>query len=152
MLYPQQRLRLLRLVVAVAFVGYGCTGTQDIHQPVLPPLQWESGTFSHLPLRGTGDLATYVDLWAHPQSYTALTAARATQVGAMFDAIDIAIRAMLGGDLSVNWCAAVDEAGTAGYLLGRYYDTTSSRWFIIGEDGSGTGQAYFIIKIGRAHV
>jgi hypothetical protein len=146
MLHPQQRLRLLRLAVVVALVGYGCTGTQDIHQPVLPPLQWELGTFSHLPRRGAGDLVTYVDLWAHPQSYTALTAARATQVGAMFDAIDTAIIAMLGGDLSVNWCAAVDAAGTAGYLLGRYYDTASSRWFIIGEDGSGTGQAYFIIN------
>jgi hypothetical protein len=146
MLHPQQRLRLLRLVVVVALVGYGCTGTQDRPQPVPPPLQWESGTFSHLPLRGAGDLVTYVDLWAHPQSYTALTAARATQVGAMFDAINSAITAMLGGDLSVNWCAAVDAAGTAGYLLGRYYDTASSRWFIIGEDGSGTGQAYFIIN------
>jgi hypothetical protein len=146
MLHPQQRLRLLRLAVVVALVGYGCTGTQAIHQPVLPPLQWESGTFSHLPMRGAGDLATYVDLWAHPQSYTALTAERATQVGAMFDAIDTAITAMLGGALSVNWCAAVDAAGSASYLLGRYYDTASSRWFIIGEDSSGTGQAYFIIN------
>jgi hypothetical protein len=87
-----------------------------------------------------------VDLLAHLQNYTALTAARVTQVGAMFDAIDTAITAMLEGDLSVNWCAAVDTAGTAGYLLGRYYDTVSSRWFIVGEDGAGTGQAAFIIN------
>jgi hypothetical protein len=46
----------------------------------------------------------------------------------------------------VNWCAVVDAAGTAGYLLGRYYDIVSSRWFIVGEDGSGTGQTYFIIN------
>jgi hypothetical protein len=53
---------------------------------------------------------------------------------------------MISGNLSANWCAAVEAAGTAGYLLGRYYDTISSRWFIVGEDGSGTGQAYFIIN------
>jgi hypothetical protein len=146
MLYPQQRLRLLRLAMVVAFIGCGCTGTQAIHQPALPLLQWESGTFSHLPLRGVGDLATYVDLLAHPESYTALTAARATQVGVMFDAIHTGITAMIGGDCSVNWCAAVDAAGTAGYLLGRYYDTVSSRWFIVGTDGAGIGQASFIIN------
>jgi hypothetical protein len=145
MLHPQQRFRLRRLVVIVALIGYGCTGTQDIPQ-LVRPLQWESGTFSHLPLRGTGDLVTYVDQLAHLQSYTALTVARPAQVGAMFDAIDTAITAMLRGDLSVNWCAAVDAAGTAGYLLGRYYDTTSSRWFLVGEDGAGTGQASFIIN------
>jgi hypothetical protein len=114
--------------------------------PVLPPLEWESGTFSELPLRGSGDLATYVDLFAHPESYTALTAIRVIQVEAMFDAIHTAITAMTGGDRSISWCAAVDAAGTAGYLLGRYYDTVSSRWFIVGEDGAGTGQAFFIIN------
>jgi hypothetical protein len=46
----------------------------------------------------------------------------------------------------VNWCAAVEAAGTAGYRLGRYYDTVSSRWFLIGADGAGTGQASFIIN------
>jgi hypothetical protein len=87
-----------------------------------------------------------VDLLAHPEGYTALTTTRATQVGAMFDAIHTAMTAMLGGDCGVNWCAAVDTAGAAGYLLGRYYDTVSSRWFIVGADGAETGQAFFIIN------
>jgi len=146
MLHPQQYVRLLRLAVALALVGCGGMEIPVVHQPALPPLQWESGTFSELPPRGAGDLATYVDLFAHPQTYTALTAARATQVEAMFDAIRTAITAMIGGDLNVNWCAAVEAAGTAGYLLGRYYDTVSSRWFIVGADGAGTGQAAFIIN------
>jgi hypothetical protein len=83
---------------------------------------------------------------AHPESYTALTAARAAQVRAMFDAIHSAITAMIGEDCSVNWCAAVAAAGSAGYRLGRYYDTVSSRWFLVGEDVAATGQAYFIIN------
>ena len=136
----------------------GCAKATDVGKKALVPytadyvfyktpgLQWESGTFSHLPLRGAGDLATDVDSFAHPQSYTALTAARAAQVEAMFDATHTTITAMIEGDLSVNWCAVVDAAGTAGYLLGRYYDTVSSRWFIVGEDGVGTGQASFIIN------
>ena len=146
MLHPHQPLRLLLLAAAIALVGCGGMEIPAVDQPALPALQWESGTFSELPLRGSGDLATYVDLFAHSESYTVLTAARTTQIGAMFDAIDNAVTAMIGGDLSVNWCAAVDAAGTAGYLLGRYYDTFSSRWFIVGEDGAGTGQAYFIIN------
>jgi hypothetical protein len=143
MVDPQKLLRPLRLAVAIALVGCGSIGTPAVPHSALP---WESGTFSELPLRGAGDLATYVDQLPHPQSYTALTAARATQVEAMFDAINNAIAAMIGENLRVNWCAAVDAAGTAGYRLGRYYDTVSSRWFIIGEDGSGTGQAYLIIN------
>ena len=146
MLHPQQPLRLLLLAAAIALVGCGGMEIPAEGQPALPPLQWESGTFSELPLRGSGDLKTYVDRLEHSESYTKLSAPRETQVGAMFDAIDNAVTAMIGGNLSVNWCAAVDAAGTAGYLLGRYYDTASSRWFIIGEDGSGTGQAYFIIN------
>jgi hypothetical protein len=93
-----------------------------------------------------GDLATYVDSLKHPKSYTALTAARATQVRAMFDAIHSAITAMIGGDGSVNWGAAVEAADAAGYLLGRYYDTVSYRWFLVGKDDAKTGQAYFIIN------
>jgi hypothetical protein len=93
-----------------------------------------------------GDLATYVDQFTHPQSYAVLTAARTAQVEAMFDTIDTTITAMIGGDHSVNWCAVVDAAGSAGYLLGRYYDIVSSRWFLVGADGTGTGQAYFIIN------
>lgn len=139
-------LRFLCFAVAIALVGYGGIGAQAVQPSALPPLRWESGTFAALPLRGAGNLATYVDGFAHPQSYTALTTVRATQVEAMFDAIHTAITAMLGGDLSVNWCAAVDAASTAGYVLGRYYDTVSSRWFLVGEDGMGTGQAYFIIN------
>jgi hypothetical protein len=146
MLSPQQRLRLLRLAVVVVLLGGSSTGTQAFHPPALPPLQWEAGSFAHLPLRGVGDLATYVDSLAHPESYTALTAARATQVRAMFDAIHSAITAMMAEDCSVNWCAAVAAASAAGYQLGRYYDTVSSRWFLVGEDGAGTGQAYFIIN------
>ena len=146
MLHLQQPLRLLLLAAAIALVGCGGMEIPAVDQPALPALQWESGTFSELPLRGSGDLATYVDLLEHSESYTVLTAVRTTQIGAMFDAIDNAVTAMIGGDLSVNWCAAVDAAGTAGYLLRRYYDTFSSRWFIVGEDGAGTGQAYFIIN------
>ena len=145
MLYPQQRLRLLRLAVVVALIGGSSTGTQATHPPV-PPLQWEAGSFSHLPLCGVGDLATYVDSLEHPESYTALTVARATQVRAMFDAIHSAITAMIGGDFSVNWGVAVAAASAAGYRLGRYYDTVSYRWFLVGEDSAGTGQAYFIIN------
>jgi hypothetical protein len=146
MLHPQQPLRLLLLAAAIALVGCGGMEIPAEGQPALPPLQWESGTFSELPLRGSGDLKTYVDRLEHSESYTKLSAPRETQVGAMFDAIDNAVTAMIGGNLSVNWCAAVDAAGTAGYRLGRYYDTFSSRWFIVGEDGAGTGQAYFIIN------
>ena len=64
----------------------------------------------------------------------------------MFDAIHSAITAMIGEDCSVNWCAAVAAAGVAGYRLERYYDTVSSRWFLVGEDNARTGQAYFIIN------
>jgi hypothetical protein len=143
MLHAQGLLRPLRLAMAIVLVGCSGTGTPAVQRSALP---WESGTFSTLPLRGAGDLTTYVDQLAHPPHYVALTAARAIQVEAMFDAIDNAITAMIGGSRGVNWCAAVDAAGTAGYRLGRYYDTTSSRWFIVGEDGAGTGQAYFIIN------
>jgi hypothetical protein len=142
----RKRWRLLRLAAVVALVGWGGLGTQAVPQSALPPLPWELGTFSHLPLRGTGDLTTYVDQFAHPESYTGLTATSAAQVEAMFDTIDTASTAMLGGDLSADWCAAVEAAGTAGYRLGRYYDTVSSRWFLVGEDGTGAGQAYFIIN------
>jgi hypothetical protein len=145
MLYPQQRVRLLRLAVVVVLIGCSSTGTQAIHPPA-PPLQWEAGPFAHLPLSGEGDLATYVNSLKHLESYTALTAARATQVGAMFDAIHSAITAMIGGDCSVNWCAVIAAASAAGYRLGRYYDKVSSRWFLVGEDSAETGQAYFIIN------
>jgi hypothetical protein len=53
---------------------------------------------------------------------------------------------MIGGDPSVNWCTAVEAAGFAGYLLGRYYDTVLSRWFLVGEDAMETGQAFFLIN------
>src|SRR5262245_4138943 len=59
MLYPQHRLHLLRLAVVVVLIGCISTGTQAINHPALPPLQWESGPFSHLPLGGAGDLAAY---------------------------------------------------------------------------------------------
>jgi hypothetical protein len=142
----RQRLRLLRLAVVFALLGCGSTQNRAIHQPALPPVQWESGTFSHLPLRGVGDLASYVEALPHPGSYTALTATRTTQIQAMFDAIHSAITDMIGADCRVNWCAAVDATGAAGYRLGRYYDTVSSRWFIVGEDAAGTGHAFFIIN------
>ena len=64
----------------------------------------------------------------------------------MFDAIHSAITAMLEGDCSVNWCAALAVARAAGYRLERYYDTVSLRWFLIGADSAGPGKAYFIIN------
>jgi hypothetical protein len=93
-----------------------------------------------------GDLATYVGALEHPERYTALTAARATQVGAMFDAIHSAITTMIEGDCSVNWCAAMAAARAAGYRLERFYDTVSYRWFLVGEDDTETWKAYFIIN------
>lgn len=48
-----------------------------------PPLLWELDTFSHLPPHGVGDLATYVDQFAHPASYTSLTATSAALVEAI---------------------------------------------------------------------
>jgi hypothetical protein len=145
-LRPRQRLRLFRLAVVFALVGCGSVQSPGVHRPAVPPPEWESGTFSHLPLRGVGDLATYVDQLAHPENYTALTPTRTTQVQAMFDAIHTAITDMIGADCRVNWCAAVETAGTAGYRLGRYYDTVTFRWFIVGEDAAGTGQAFFVIN------
>jgi hypothetical protein len=130
----------------VALVGCGSAQSPAVEQPAVLPPQWESGTFSRLPLRGVGDLVTYVDQLPHPATYTALTAARTTQVQAMFDAIQTAITAMIGADCHVNWCAAVEAAARAGYLLGRYHDTVASRWFIVGTDDAGTGQASFIIN------
>jgi hypothetical protein len=140
-----KRKRWRLLCAAAALILGACSGMQnpDVSRP---GLQWELGTFSHLPPRGAGELATYVDQFGHPASYTPLTPARVTQVEAMFDAIDTAITAMIGGDPSVNWCTAVEAAGFAGYLLGRYYDTVSSRWFLVGEDGMETGQASFLIN------
>jgi len=146
MFWAQTLWRPLRFVVLVALVGCSSIGTQSDRQAEPSPLQWESGTFANIPERGAGDLSTYVEGLAHPQSYTALTADRTAQVRTMFDTIDKATAAMIAGDLERNWCAAVDAAGTAGYRLGRYYDTISTRWFIVGEDGSGTGQAYFILN------
>jgi hypothetical protein len=145
-LQARHRLRLLHVAVVFVFVGCGSMRSPAAHRPVLPPSPWESGTFSHLALRGVGDLETYVDGLPHPPSYTALTATRTIQVQVMFDAIHTAMTAMFEGDCSANWCAAVDAAGTAGYRLGRYYDTVSSRWFIVGEDAAGTGQAFFVIN------
>jgi hypothetical protein len=144
MSYAQILVRPLRFLVVIALVG--CGGTETRSDRLSEPLQWELGTFANIPDRGAGDLSTYVEGLAHPQSYTALTASRAAQARAMFDTIETATVAMIEGDLGLNWCAMVDAAGAAGYLLGRYYDSVSSRWFIVGEDGSGTGQAYFILN------
>ena len=94
MVRAQTLLRPLCLAVVIALVGYRGGGAQ-----LVPPLQWEAGTFAELPVRGVGDLATYVDQFAHPQRYAALTAARAAQVAAMFDAIHTAITAMISGGL-----------------------------------------------------
>ena len=146
MLHLQQRLRLLRLAVVVALVGYGCMGTQDIHQPVRPPLQWESGTFSHLPLRGTGDLAAYVDhVGASAELHRAHGRARDPGRGDVRRHRHRHNGHARGG----SQCELVCRGGCGRHrrlparALLRYH---SSRWFLVGEDGAGTGQAYFIIN------
>jgi hypothetical protein len=157
---PYHRQRVSLLVLAAFLPLVGCTSVKNdavlqrvdaaapsaaIRRPVAP-MRWETGTFSQLPLRGIGDLVTYVDELPHTPTYTPLTAARTAQVRTMVDTIQTAITAMMAADCNVNWCAAVEAAERAGYLLGRYYDTVSSRWFIVGADGAGTGQAFFIIN------
>jgi hypothetical protein len=144
--HPRRRWRFARFAALLALVGCGGVQSPPPDPVTVAPSRWESGTFAQLPLRGVGDLATFVDGLAHPESYTALTAARTLQVQAMFDAIQTAITAMAVADCRVNWCAAVDVASAAGYQLGRFHDTVSSRWFIVGEDGAGTGQAFFVIN------
>jgi hypothetical protein len=140
------RVPLLHVAALLALATCATAATPAVRPSVASPLPWETGTFSQLPLRGVGDLVAFVEQLPHADSYTPLTVARTAQVQTMFDAIQTAITAMLAADCHVNWCAAVDAAEKAGYALGRYYDTVSSRWFVVGADSAGTGQAFFVIN------
>jgi hypothetical protein len=135
----RQGICVMFVAMAMALLGSGAAAASP------PSLPWESGSFAMLPLRGSGDLVVYVDSLPHSMSYTVLDPARETRVGAMFDWIQADILGTVAGN-DVDWCGATAAADRAGYQLGRFYDTVSQRWLLVGADASGTGQAYFFIN------
>jgi hypothetical protein len=141
------RLRIHSLLIATALALAGV-------RAAAASFPWSSGSsdsFSRLPLRGNGDLVEYVRALVHPSGYAALDPPRELRVQIMFDAIQAGIDAMTGRNTGFqkpgfpDWCAIMSAANDAGYRLGRFYDSTSRRWFIVGNDFK-TGQAYFLIN------
>lgn len=115
-------------------------GVQEVRLPPPPPMPARE-----LPSWGSGDLAAYAGALNHGGAYAPLSAARETAVAAMFDAVHNAAEGAVAGTLTPNWCSVMSAAGAAGYDLGRYYDTTTSRWVIVGVDATGEGQASFFL-------
>jgi hypothetical protein len=141
----RRALTMLSLAAFPACVG-GTEAAESASQEArLPPPPGPRAAYE-LPSLGSGDVVTYAASLTHGGAYAPLTAARAAAVAAMFDAVNAAIDGAVARTLTPNWCAVMSSASAAGYDLGRYYDTVSERWIIVGLDASGEGQASFFFN------
>lgn len=141
-----------RALVMFSLTSLACVGGTDVAEnaaqsvrlpPSPPPPPMPAHELRDL---GSGDLAAYAASLTHGGAYAPLTAARESAVVAMFNAVNSAVDGYMAGTVTPNWCAVESTAHAAGYDLGRYYDTVTQRWIIVGLDVSGEGQASFFLN------
>ena len=115
------------------------------------PLQsttfWHAGNFRYLDSM-TGDLLTFVQGLQHPNNggYGKLSTTRKGNFNTFLDTLFTAIDDSLADGWTGNWCDVKTKATTAGYAVYRFYDTTTGRWFVYGQDTTSFGQSYFFIN------
>lgn len=109
---------------------------------------WYAGSFRKLPER-EGSLVSFVDSHPHPSTFSSVPlgssreAAFANFVTALLDAVDANRTNSNGGD----WCLVRSRAATAGYGVYRFWDTSTSRYFIYAHDtATSNQQAFFFIN------
>lgn len=115
--------------------------------PVQTTVFWHAGNFRYLDSM-SGDLLTFVQGLQHPNSggYGKLSTTRKGNFNAFLDALFSAIDASLADGSTGDWCGVKTAAATAGYAVYRFYDTTTGRWFVYGQDTTSFGQSYFFIN------
>lgn len=128
---------------------------QTSHRAAAPafaaPLQttvfWHAGNFRYLDSM-SGDLLTFVQGLQHPNNggYGKLSTTRKANFNAFLDTLFTAIDASLVDGSTGDWCGVKAAATTAGYAVYRFYDTTTGRWFVYGQDTTSFGQSYFFIN------
>jgi hypothetical protein len=111
------------------------------------PVAWFEGTFRYLPAK-EADLVDFVGALDHPNQggYGKASSTRAarfeTMLGALFEAVELAL---VDGTLP-DWCGVSALALDAGYVLHRFRDAATGRWFLYGADTTAYGQAYFFVN------
>ena len=113
MLYPQQRLRLLRLAVVVVLIGCSSTGTRQ--STPRPAAVVEAGPFAHLPLSGVGSGGLRGLVGSPGELHRAHGGTRHPGQGDVRRHSQCHHGHARGRLLRVNWCAALAAARAAGY-------------------------------------
>lgn len=110
------------------------------------PTNWEMGSIRYLP-EISADLTTFVKSLPHPKDnlYNPLSSTRQNAVDSFFSIL-LQSSSQLKTNHNVDWCGVMSRASDAGYLLYRFFDSTTQRWFIFAKDNTGSEQAYLFIN------
>lgn len=133
-----QWLTLMLVVSAPSFAG----------TTTWPDPNWYAGVFTKLPVQPAGELLSLIAGLSHPTAggYGTVSLQRAGNFNLFVDALLQTVEATVADRRQGDWCAVQNKASAAGYGVKRFYDTTTSHWFIYAYDKTPYGQGYFLLN------